>query len=331
MWLNMVKVGVLIPAPACKALFSEESRARLESFVQVVWNDTDRQLNEEEASDFLQQCEVAVGSWRTAIPTNALLDRCGSLKLWEHAAGTVKHFFTDDLRDTDIVIASCAPAIATTVAEMVLGELIVGLRKLLPNSQQNRSEQGKKPANPLYLAKATVGVIGASWVGRKVIELLRPFRTKVLVYDPYLSAEAAAKMGVTKADTLIELCASCDAITLHTPRTNETYRMLKEAEFQAMKDDAVFINTSRGDCIDENALIRELQKGRLFAFLDVSDPEPAQLDNPIRSLPNVVYTSHLAGGASYHIGDQAVSDIEAYANGNRPLMAVTRDMLRTMA
>ncbi|WP_158606619.1 hydroxyacid dehydrogenase [Paenibacillus ginsengarvi] len=327
----MVKVGVLIPQMACAELFSEERRAKLESIAQVTWNDSDKQLDEDEAAAFLRDCDVAIGSWKTAIPTKRILDSCGNLKLWEHAAGSVKHFFTDDLRDRQLQIASCAPAIAKTVAEMVLGELIVGLRKIIPNSQQNRTEKGKKPANKLYLAKATVGIVGASWVGRQVAGLLRPFGTRILLYDPYMPAENAAKLGMTKVDSLLELCATSDAITVHTPKTNETYHLLKEAEFAAMKDDAIFINTSRGDCIDENALIRELQKGRLFAFLDVSDPEPAHLDNPIRTLPNVVYTSHLAGGTSYHIGDQAVSDIEAYASGKRPLMVVDWSMLATMA
>ncbi|MEF3305588.1 hydroxyacid dehydrogenase [Paenibacillus sp. GYB003] len=327
----MVKVGVLIPANASGELFSPESRARLESFASVVWNDTDKQLDEEKACELLHDCDVAVGSWRTAIPTRRILDRCGNLKLWEHAAGSVKHFFTHDLRGRSLLVASCAPAIAKTVAEMVLGELIIGLRRIVPNALQNRTEQGKKPANKLYLAKATVGIIGASSVGRQVVELLRPFQTRVLLYDPYLTADGAAKLGVTNVDSLTELCAACDAITLHTPKTSETYHLLKEEQFRAMKDDAVFINTSRGDCIDEQALIRELQRGRLFAFLDVSDPEPALPDNPIRTLPNVIYTSHLAGGASTHIGDQAVDDIAAFASGGRPLMVVDRSMLATMA
>lgn len=327
----MIKVGVLVPAKASEELFSAESREKLGRFADVVWNETDRQLSEEEASAFLQSCDVAVGSWGTAKPTKAILDSCPQLKLWEHAAGTVKPFFTDDLRGRELTIASCAPAIAKTVAELVLGEIIVGLRRIIPNSQQNRSERGAKPARKLYAAKSTVGVIGASWVGRQVIGLLRPFQVKVLLYDPYITREAASALGAEKVGALMELCAASDAVTLHTPRTKETYRMLKAAEFQAMKDDCVFINTSRGDCIDEAALIAELQKGRLFAFLDVSDPEPALPDNPIRTLPNVVYTSHLAGGASYHIGDQAVSDIEAFANGQRPLMVVTWDMLERMA
>ncbi|MDF2663069.1 MAG: 3-phosphoglycerate dehydrogenase [Paenibacillus sp.] len=328
---NMVKIGILIPSKASAELFSADSRARLQNIAEVVWNNTDKQLNEEEAGEFLQTCHIAVGSWGTANPTKAILEKCTQLQLWEHAAGTVKHFFTDDLRGRDLLIASCAPAIARTVAEMVLGEIIVGLRRIIPNSQQNRTERGAKPINKLYAARATVGVIGASWVGREVMKLLRPFRTRVLLYDPYMSREAAAELGADKVDSLTEMCAACDAITLHTPRTKETFRMVKAEHFQAMKDDCVFINTSRGDCIDESALIRELQQGRLFAFLDVSDPEPAHLDNPIRSLPNVVYSSHLAGGASYHIGDQVAADLEAHVTGKRPLMVVDWNMLERMA
>lgn len=328
----MTKIGVLIPASASTEMFSPESRARLERIADVVWNETDKQLSEQEAAEFLQSCDVAVGSWGTAIPTKTILDRCPQLKLWEHAAGTVKHFFTDDLRGNGLTIASCAPAIAKLVAEMVLGEIIVGLRRIIPNAQQNRTERRGKPARRVYAAMATVGVIGASWVGRTVIGLLRPFGMRVLLFDPYISKEAAAALGAEKVDSLTELCASCDAITLHTPKTPETYRMVGAQEFQAMKDDCVFINTSRGDCIDENALIEELQKGRLFAFLDVSSPEPADMDNPIRTLPNVVYTSHLAGGgASYIIGNQAVDDIEAFIDGRKPLMAVSWDMLERMA
>ena len=107
--------------------------------------------------------------------------------------------------------------------------------------------------------------------------------------------------------------------------------MMGTKEFKVMKDDAVFINVSRGACVDELALIEELKKGRLFAFLDVSDPEPAELDNPIRALPNVIYTSHLAGGPSIHIGNQVISDIQAYLHGQKLEMQVTWDMLDTMA
>jgi phosphoglycerate dehydrogenase-like enzyme len=120
-------------------------------------------------------------------------------------------------------------------------------------------------------------------------------------------------------------------VTLHTPPLPSTENLLRGEHFQAMVDDAIFINTSRGICLDEDALVAELAKGRLFAFLDVSAPEPAVVDSPLRTLPNVVYTSHLAGGKDGKIGRQAVDDIDAFFAGGQPLRAVTADRLDRLA
>ncbi|MFD2115569.1 hydroxyacid dehydrogenase [Paenibacillus yanchengensis] len=331
----MTTVGILLPKSMQSTIFSEESRKQLEAMAQVKWNETDQHLSELEAAELLKDCQVAVSSWRTAPPTRYILENCPSLKLWQHAAGSVKRFFTTDIKplmeQNNLQIASCAPAIGKTVAEMVLGELIIGLRRIIPNAQTNQTEFRQPQPNKLYLAASTIGVIGASQVGRQVLQLLRPFGANILIYDPFLSAEAATELGATKVDDLMELCKRCDAITMHTPMTVSTRHMMGKAQFQAMRDDTVFINSSRGDCIDEQALIQELEKGRLFAFLDVSSPEPAEMNNPIRNLSNCIYTSHLAGGESYHIGNQAVEDIRAFIQGDKPKMIVTWDMLEHLA
>jgi phosphoglycerate dehydrogenase-like enzyme len=328
---RVANINILLPQHMQNAIFSQESRQQLDSAGTVKWNDKTEHLNVEEACEFLQGCDVAVGSWGTVTPSKAILDRCPTIKLWEHAAGTVKGFFTEDIQGRDLLIASCAPAIGKTVAEMVLGELIIGLRRILPNAIGNRAQLRAPAPGRSYLAASTIGVIGASQVGRLVLQVLRPFSPRVLLYDPFITAEAAAELGAVKVDSVLELCQSSDAITIHTPLTPKTKHMLGAKEFKVMKDDAVFINASRGACIDEQALITELQQGRLFAFLDVSDPEPASLDNPIRTLPNAIYTSHIAGGQSIHIGNQVVQDVIAYLNGKQPLMIVTWDMLDRLA
>ncbi|HHV97101.1 MAG TPA: hydroxyacid dehydrogenase [Clostridiaceae bacterium] len=328
----MVRAGVLIPKSMQNAMFTGQMKKELESVVQVSWNDKDEHFTEDEACDFLKDCEIAIGTWGTPGPSKKILDSCPSIKLWEHAAGTVKHFFTEDIKGRDIIIASCAPAIAKAVAEFTLGELIVGLRRIIQNYRLNKVEKKPKLENRLILNEATIGIIGLSRVGRAVLELLQPLRPRILVYDPYVSKEEVEKLGATKVDSLIELCEQSDAVTLHTPSTKETWKMMGEKEFKAMKDDAVFINTSRGACVDEAALIEELKKGRLFAFLDVSDPEPAEMDSPLRKLPNVIYTSHIAGGGpSIYIGEQVISDIKAYLNGQSLEMQVTWDMLDRIA
>jgi len=99
-----------------------------------------------------------------------------------------------------------------------------------------------------------------------------------------------------------------------------------------MKDDAVLINTSRGQNIDQQALIAELEKGRLFAFLDVTDPEPPAVDSRLRTLPNVVLTPHVAGGGpNPRMGDHAVEELRRFFAGEPPLHEVTREMLGRVA
>ncbi len=198
---------------------------------------------------------------------------------------------------------------------------------MFPNASANRQGIAPKPARCRVIFGATVGVIGASEVGRRVIKLLRPFEPTILLYDPYVSDAQARDMGVTLVDDLLYLCRRSDVVTLHTPDVPACRPALAAPHFAAMPDDTIFINTSRGACIDEPALTAELQQGRLFAFLDVSAPEPAATDSPLRTLPNVVYTSHIAGPPATLIGRQAVNDIAAYLSGNAPLCVVTADTL----
>jgi len=104
-----------------------------------------------------------------------------------------------------------------------------------------------------------------------------------------------------------------------------------DREFAAMRDDCVFINTARGMCVDEAALISHLERGRLFAILDVTLPEPPASDSSFRKLPNCLYTSHIAGPPAFNLGKQAVDDVEAFVNGRTPEYVVTVDMLDQMA
>ena len=107
--------------------------------------------------------------------------------------------------------------------------------------------------------------------------------------------------------------------------------MWNETHFKLMQDDAVFVNTSRGANIDEAALIAELEKGRFFAFLDVTDPEPAAMDSPLRKLDNVILTPHMAGMQSYRLGARKVEELRRCFAGEEQLFQVTRDMLDRLA
>jgi phosphoglycerate dehydrogenase-like enzyme len=328
--MSRPRIGVVVPRVARGPLFTEAAWRRLESLGDVVAYEGSAPATAEEAARLLAYCEIGVGSWNTVNPgTPGLVARLPRLRLWVHAAGSVKAMVTPEVAARGITVASCAPAIAQEVAEFVVGEIIVGLRRVIPNAMANRCSRAPGEGRPM--PASTIGIVDASHVGWAVLELLRNFGGRRLVYDPFVSADAAAALGAEKVDDLNELCRRSQAVSLHTPDLPATRHMMSTAQFQAMPDDAVFINTARGACVDEAALIAELSKGRLFAFLDVSDPEPAPSESPLRRLPNVVYTSHIAGGRSPRVGDQAVDDIEAFLAGRPPKLAVTPDMLDSIA
>ena len=236
----------------------------------------------------------------------------------------------DDAWYGGVTVTSAAPAIAEDVAEMTMACITMGLRCVVPLSRRMASNQpvDKDVVRSLY--RATVGVISASHVGRRVVERLVPYDTRILLYDPFVGPDEASRLGVELAG-LDQMARESDAVTCHAPKLPETYHMLGESHFRAMRDDTIVVNTSRGDNIDEAALVGELEKGRLFAFLDVTSPEPAAADSPLRTLPNVVLTPHIAGAKSFRTGAMASEELRRFFTGRPQIHKVTRDMLPVIA
>jgi phosphoglycerate dehydrogenase-like enzyme len=325
------KVGVIIHGSLAEQLFSQADRLRLASLGEIHWTTSRDPIDSAAAIDLLRHCEIGLGSWKTPRPDAAMMAACPKLKAWIHVGGSPKQIFGPHLDGRQFVVGCCAPAIADAVAEMTVASLLMGLKRVLENSISNRTQRATKPTNSRNLSSCTIGVIAASQVGMRVMKLLRQFGSTVQLFDPYVTQEQADEWGVRLVPDLMDLCRSSDAVTVHAPLLPSTYQMLQAKHFQAMRPSTVFVNTSKGSIVDEKSLIQELQRGRLFAFLDVSDPEPAAIDSPLRTLSNVVYTSHIAGGADLRLGKQAVDDIAAYLDGKPMTMQVTRDMLDRIA
>jgi phosphoglycerate dehydrogenase-like enzyme len=144
------------------------------------------------------------------------------------------------------------------------------------------------------LSGKTVGMIGCGIIGRRFLELLQPFHCPTYVHDPYAPRELADIYDFTFT-TLDHVLTLSDVVVCLAPITPATRGMLGAREFDLMKDEAVFVNVSRGAIVQTDALIDKLREGKLIASLDVFDPEPIPVDSPIRDLPNVFLTSHIAG------------------------------------
>ncbi len=329
----MSDVALLIHRPLVDQLLAPADRARLEAAHTVRCWLGDQPASVEEAADLLAGCQAAIGSWGTVNPGRpGVLDRCPGLRLWVHAAGSVKSFFTGELaKAPQLVISSCKDAIAAGVAEQTVACLTLGLRNWFANADANRSGRVGKPAPCRLLGESTIGLIGASAVGRLVVTRLRAEGCRILVHDPFLDAAGAAALGVELMPDLRELCRRSDAISLHTPLLESTRNLLRGEHFAALPDHSVVVNTSRGECLDQEALLAELVSGRLSACLDVTFPEPLPDDHPLRRLPNCHITSHIAGPPSRLIGRQAVDDVLAVLAGGRPRSPIHADMLAHIA
>ncbi len=186
---------------------------------------------------------------------------------------------------------------------------------------------------PIGNYRRTVGIIGASRIGRRVIELLKPFDYKLVLFDPTVSAAEAMELGTEKVD-LDTLMKVSDIVSLHAPSLPSTRHMIDANKLALMKDGATLINTARGAIIDEAALLATLSTGRIDAIIDVTDPEIPESSSAFYDLPNVFLTPHIAGAVGLErarLGEMAVDEIERFLKGEPLLYGVTLTDLEKIA
>jgi len=198
------------------------------------------------------------------------------------------------------------------VAEWTLGAAIAGLRRFEHYDRQLKASElwPERRGVAKQLIGSTVGLVGLGRVGRLVAEYLRPFRARVIGYDPFVTEAQAREMGVELVD-LLALLEAADVVSLHMAVTPETTGMIGGEELALIKDGAVFVNSARAALLDGDAFRAELAKQRFTAYLDVFAPEPPPLDDILRTLDNVVLTPHVAGSTDLMFLDCGRRAIEA--------------------
>ncbi len=171
------------------------------------------------------------------------------------------------------------------------------------------------------LTGAVVGIVGFGRIGRALAKRCQGFGMDVLVADPYMEAEALARLGCTLVP-LDELLARADFVSLHAPLSPETRNLIDARRLALMKPTAFLVNTARGGLVDEPALVAALRERRIAgAGLDVMAVEPLPADSPLRSLPNVILTPHAAGASEWAIETMAartVANVLSVLRGQDP-------------
>ncbi len=330
------EILVLLRPSLYALLFPLETDRALRELGHVVFHREERDLTSDELAQRIPGFDVVITGWGTPAFTDAVLAVADRLRLIAHSAGSIKRMLPRAVFERGIAVTHAASAIAPAVAEMSL------LLTLLMLRQAYRHHQALKAGNwagaralPLgqELAGLRVGVIGAGYTGRNFIRLLRALDAEVWVYDPYLSEEQAARLGVHKV-ALDELLKNCLVVSLQAPSTQETHHMIGARELSLLQDGAILINTARSWLVDQDALLAELQTGRIQAALDVFDQEPLPPDHPFRELDNVFLTPHIAGAtvqARHRQGRTVVEEVRRFLAGEPLRYQVTLEMLDIMA
>jgi phosphoglycerate dehydrogenase-like enzyme len=319
------------------SLFDEESKARLRAVCDVPDPEPLVTFEEARAQELLKTTDILLTSWGCPPIDRHVLERAPRLRAIVHAAGTVKSHVTDDCWDRAIAVSSAAAANAVPVAEYTLAAVlfankkIFGLRHRYAQARSFRWWPSEFPGLGNY--RKTVGIVGASFVGRRVIELLRPFDMTVLVYDPYLAPAKAEALGAKPVE-LDDLLRASDVVSLHAPATPETHQMIDRRRLALLRDGTTLINTARGWLVDGDALADELVAGRIDAVLDTTEPEVLPESSPLYELPNVFLTPHVAGAMgteTQRMGALAVDEIERFARGEPFLHGIRREDLSHIA
>jgi phosphoglycerate dehydrogenase-like enzyme len=247
----------------------------------------------------LDGAEVVITGWGTPPIAADLLARQPGLRLIAHAAGSIRRLVPlDAVQDGRLRVTHSAIHIGEAVAEFVLAQVLSFLRRPVETAEGMRRNEPwlalRERLMGRHLGAQTVSILGAGYIGRMVIALFRAFDARVLLFDPFVSADAARALGAESVG-LDEALGLSDIVSLHIPLLPETRHMIGAAELARIRDGALFINTARGGLIDATALIAELRKGRFTAMLDVYETEPLPDDSPLRSLPNAILAPHAAG------------------------------------
>jgi phosphoglycerate dehydrogenase-like enzyme len=285
--------------------------------------------------DLLAQVEVIFSGWGAPEMTAEFLAQAPNLKAVFYGAGSVRYFTTDAFWARDIAITSAYAMNAVPVAEYTLATILLSLKSFFQTSAKIR-EIGAYPKRPVVAGGfgSKVGLISLGMIGRLVRERLRPFDLEVLAYDPFLTAEQAASLGVKQA-TLEEIFEQCDVVSLHAPSLKETEGMITGRLVGTMKPNATFINTARGKLVREEELIEVLRVRKdLTAILDVTDPEPPVADSPFWALPNLILTPHIAGSMDNEcrrMGSLMVDEFDRWNRGEPMQWGLTQAKAALMA
>jgi phosphoglycerate dehydrogenase-like enzyme len=331
------RVLVLSGETLFHSFFDPPRRRRLSRT--FVWTRVDGKTVTPAMRASLADADALVTTWDSPRFDESLPSLAPRLRIVSHCGGEVKGRFARPLF-ARLTIANAPGPMAHLVAELAATFLLMAVRRV-----DEYREALRRPSNAIYrklhlegagpetLEGRTIGLLGFGRIGRETTRLLRPFRPRLLVHDPYVAAAAVRRAGGTPV-SLPRLLRGSEHLVVAAALTDATRGLLGRAALRKLRDGAAVVNVARGGIVDLAALTAEVRSGRLRCAVDVTDPlEPLPLRHPLRRLRGAIITPHVgaaAVGARRAMADIVIDNLERFFRGERVRNRVTAGRLERM-
>ena len=313
----------------------EAVETRMSELFDVALREDDRRLSQDEIVALMQNADVLVPTVTDQI-TAAMLARAGErLKLIANFGAGIDHVDVMSARQRGVLVSNTPGVVTEDTADMTLA-LILAVTRRIPEGlaeMQAGRWQGWSPTAHLggRVGGRRLGILGMGRIGQAVARRANAFGMQVHYHNRRrLRPEIEEALGATWWQSLDQMLARMDIVSVNAPHTPSTFHLLNARRLKLMKPTAVVVNTSRGEVIDENALTRMLRAGEIAgAGLDVFE-HGHEINPRLRELPNVVLLPHM-GSATVEgraeMGEKVIINIKTFADGHRPPDLVVPAML----
>jgi len=293
---------------------------------EIDYNDSGKPLSKEELVERIRDVHAIL-----SVPADELnrevLERAENLRVIAQKATGYDNIDLEAATERGIIVTNTPDAPAEATADLTFGLMIACARKIVMGDRYLRENREEAWQEDLFMGKdiygSTLGIVGYGRIGRAVARRGKGFGMKVIYYS-----RRRDEGGFVEFEELLE---SSDFVSVHVPLTKETYHMFSEKEFRKMREDAIFVNTSRGKVVDERALVEALKNGEIGgAALDVFEFEP-MVSEELKKMENVVLTPHIGTAserAEREMSRCAAENLIAALKGEVPPNVVNREVLK---
>ena len=308
---------------------------RMRELFDVELRDPDSRMTREDLAAAMRRADVLVPCLNDQIDANLLAQAGEKLKLIANYGAGVDHIDVASARQRGILVSNTPGVVTEDTADMTMA-LILAVTRRIPEGlavMQAGDWQGWSPMAFLggRVGGRRLGILGMGRIGTALAKRARAFGMQVHYHNrKRLRPEQEAEVEATYWDSLDQMVARMDVVSVNCPHTPSTFHLMNARRLKLMKPSAVIVNTSRGEVIDENALTRMLRAGEIAgAGLDVFE-HGHEINPRLRELPNVVLLPHMGSATvegRVEMGEKVIINIKTFADGHRPPDLVVPGML----